>query len=357
MQFTIIPDNLYGATARVNGKWLGLVDARPITFTMPDQGEFYLLLELTPLQPDPSGDVFVLPITRVVHIRDGELLAPATEPDGYLHLRRTAKGTEIHYIYPKLDAPLRNLETLPRPVQIESIDLDHDARLDAVEIYATNRSGHIRIRLADGQLLYEDVVPDPKLRVELADLNRDGRPDVLMFWTDPEEQDPLLAPKLQLWESPEGSLDIFTGFTGVKRIGGGDVLLERTRTTPFLAVTDLMRYTRQPTESAHFVPVRREEQCLQRATSIEETAEAYLTALELQDEIGAEHYLSHGTKPKLHPFYAHHIDGVKHSTLQATLYHWIYPNFYDGEKKLHFEFAHHPDKWSDWKITRVVSST
>ncbi|WP_038091809.1 FG-GAP repeat domain-containing protein [Tumebacillus flagellatus] len=354
MQFTIIPDSLYGASARVNGKWLGIVESRPVSFTVPDSGEFYLLVELSPLQADPSGDVFALPIARVLHIRDGQLLPPDTEPDGVLHLRRAPKTIELHFRYPKLDAPHRNLETLPRPVQIESIDLDKDARLDAVETYATNRSGHVRIRLADGQLLYEDVFPDPKLRVELADINRDGRPDVLVFWTDPEELDPLSAPKLMLWESPDGSLDVFSGFTGVKRIGGGDVLMERTRSSDYLSVTDLLRYTRQPGESAQFVPVRREEQCLQRALTIEETADAYLTALELQDELGAEHYLSRGTKLKLDPFYAHHLDTVKHSALHAVLYHWIYPDYYDDEKKLLFEFTHQPDKWSEWKITRAV---
>ncbi|PWK14814.1 FG-GAP repeat domain-containing protein [Tumebacillus permanentifrigoris] len=360
MEFTIMPDNLYGASASVNGKWLGIVESRPISFTVPDHGEYYVLAEFTPLQADPGGDVYPIPIARVLHIRNGEVVAPIVEPDESLHLRRSGSRIELHYRYPKADAPTRNLETLPHLVQVESIDLDKDGRLDSVETFASNKSGHIRIRLADGAIAYEGVFPDPNLRLSIADVNRDGRPDVMVFWTDPEEQDSLQAAKMMLWESPDGSIDSFNGLTGVKRIGAADVLFERTRKSPYRVVTEYLRYTRQPGESAVFVPVRAaEEQFLQRAESLEETAEAFLTALELQDDKGAELYLARGTSLKpilqtLGPFYAHHLGPVKKTTLHAAVYEWVYPNYYDREKKLLLEFAHHPDKWSDWKLTRVV---
>lgn len=360
MEFTIMPDNLYGASASVNGKWLGIVDRRPLSFTVPDHGEFYILAAFTPLQGDPSGDIYPIPFARVLHIRDGVLAPSDVEPDEALHLRRSGTRIELHFKYPKADVSTRNLETLPRLVQVETGDLDKDGRLDSIETYATNLNGHVRIRLADGTFAYEGVFPDPNLRVSVADVNRDGRPDVMVFWTDPEESDALLALKMMLWESPDGFIDSFAGITGVKRIGAADVLFERTRKSSFRAVTEYLRYTRQPGESAIFVPVRTaEEQFLQRAETIEDTAEAFLSALEMGDEKGAELYLARGTALKpiqqvLGSFYAHELDSVKKTTLHAALYDWIYPNYYDAEKKLLFEFAPHPDRWSEWKLTRVI---
>lgn len=359
MKFRIMPDDLYGASARVNGQWLGVVETRPLSFTVSDQGEFYLLVELTPLISDPSGDVYAIPIARVLHIREGEVQPPAVESDGVLHLRRDANDVEIHYRYPKVDAPTRYLETLPQKHQVETVDLDKDGRLDTVESYITNKNGHVRIRLADGTELFEGVFPDPRLQIVVADINRDGRPDVLVLWQDPEEEDPLHAAKLMLWESPEGAIDTFSHITGVKRIGAGDVLLERTRRSPFRSVTEYLRYTRKPWESATFVPVRTEERLLQRAETVEETAEAFLTALEQQDHKGAHMYLARGkTLSSLAiaqcPFYAHRVDAVQHAAVSVTLYEWLYPHYYDCAKTLHLEFVQEPDKWSEWKVHRVL---
>ncbi|MGB8956391.1 MAG: VCBS repeat-containing protein [Tumebacillaceae bacterium] len=349
MEFAIMPDGLYGASVRINGKWLGIVEERPLGFTMPDHGTYIVLLELTPLATDPSGDVHPLPIARVFHVGDGRILEPATIPDGFLHLRRTARSQrhDIHYAYPKTEALGYHLESLPQLSQTETADFDRDGRLDTVEVYTTDRAAHVRVRSATGTLLLSEVFPDPKLHIEVADITRDGRADLLIFWHDEE-------PRVMLWESADGSLSSYEGFTGIRRLGRGDALLEIAKGSPFRQATELFRYSRKVGESAQFERVRTEEQLLRRAEDPTDTVEAFLTALEQNDRPGAQLFLARGVAlPELGNLYAHEIDTADGSIVTASAFEWLMRGFYDVERSLRFDFVQQPDKISEWKIGKV----
>ena len=349
MEFAIMPDGLYGASVRINGKWLGIVEERPLVFTMPDHGNYVVLLELSPLATDPSGDVHPLPLARAFHVEDGRILEPATIPDGFLHLRRTARSQRhaIHYTYPKTEALGYHLESLPLLMQTETADFDRDGRLDIVEVYTTDRTAHVRVRAATGALLMSEIFPDPKLRVEVADITRDGRADLLIFWQDEE-------PRVMLWESADSSLSSYEGFTGLRRLGRGDVLLEKAQGSPFRQSIELYRYSRKVGESAQFERVRMEDQLLRRAEDPSDTVEAFLTALEQNDRPGAQLFLAKGAAlPDLGNLYAHEIETAVDSTVTVSVFEWLMRGFYDVEHHFRFDLVQQPDKISEWKIGKV----
>ena len=352
MEFAIMPDGLYGASVRINGKWLGIVEERPLGFTMPDYGKFIVLLELSPLATDPAADVHPLPIARAFHVEDGRILEPATIPDGFLHLRRTARTQrhDIYYTYPKTEALGYHLESLPQLSQTETADFDRDGRLDTVEVYTTDRAAHVRVRSATGTLLISEVFPDPKLHVEVADITRDGRADLLIFWQDEE-------PRVMLWESADGSLSSYEGFTGLRRIGRGDALLEKTKGSPFRQSIELYRYSRKVGESAQFERVRTEDQLLRRAEHSSDTVEAFLTALEQNDRPGAQLFLAKGVAlPDFGSLYAHEIELSAGPSVTAAAFEWIMRGFYDVERHLRFDLVQQPDKFSEWKIGKVQAT-
>jgi len=359
MEFQVMPDRLFGASVRINGRWLGVVEGQPLTFTLPDEGAFGVLVELTPLQSDPTGDAHPLGIARTIHVRDGEILEPNVMPDGWLHIRSRERRYEIHYIYPKTDALGQGAETLPVLLRTETADFDRDGRLDAVETYAASRSGHVRVRSAQGQILFQDVYPDNALRVEVADLTQDGRPDLLIFWRNGDLADPNGEDKMQLWEAQDGALSTFKGYTGIRRTGRSEVLVERRKSTPYRQLIECYRYSRKPEESAQFTLVKVEAQWLQRADTEEELLDAFLSLLELGDERGAEAYLARNvTLPEvagvLGPFYAHDAGRLGEGRWRVEVYEWQVPGYYDRTRVFQLELLRRPDKISEWKIARAT---
>ncbi|TCP58122.1 hypothetical protein EV586_102573 [Tumebacillus sp. BK434] len=348
MEFAVIPDYLYGASVRVNGKWLGIVEERPVKFRIGDVKAFTLLVEVSPLQSDPTGDVTAVPFARVIKIKDGAIVPPEVEPDGALHVRKTAQGHELHFVYPKVEVLGQGLETLLVPKQTESADFDHDGRLDVAETFATNLRGHVRVRSATGRILLQEVYPDNELHIAAADLNRDGRPDLLIFWRGALDE-----PLLQLWDGADGSISTFAGFTGIRRTARAETLLEKKVQTPFREWVELYRFQPVPHESPQFKLVRTEDRTLQRADVEGETLEAFLSSFEAGDRKGAMLYLTKGTPlPELN-FYAHEIDRVNGGNLSAMVYHWIEPGYYDEEHVLAFDLVRQPDAVSEWKIKSI----
>ncbi|HEU4965798.1 MAG TPA: VCBS repeat-containing protein [Bacilli bacterium] len=359
MEFSIRPDDLFGATVRVNGKWLGIVEEKPLAFRVPEQGEYQLLIELAPLQADPSGDVYPLSFARLVTVKDGKIVPPIVVPDGFLHLRKAGAQHQIFFIYPKVNALARGLETLAMSMQVETADLDRDGRLDTVETFATNMSGHVRVRAATGKILLQDVYPDNGVRVAVTDLTRDGRPDLLIFWREPSVANGGDDARMQLWDPASGSLNGFIGYTGVRKSGAGDALVERKRTTPYREVTELFRYDRKPGESATFTPVRTEEKMRMRADTPADTVEAFLSSLEIDDGKGATLFLAKeapilATMQAVAPFYAHEIDTVRDGEATVRVFRWIEPGYYDRELAFRIELVQEPDKVSQWKIRGVT---
>jgi hypothetical protein len=358
MEFAVMPDHLYGASVRVNGKWLGAVEDRPLPFRIESEGEYTLLLELTPLRGDLTGDVIPIPFARMIKIKNNDIAAPEVETDGALQIRKSGTRFQLHYVYPKTEALGQSLETLLMPLQTETADFDHDGRLDVAETFVTNLRGHVRVRSATGQILLQEVYPDSAVRIEAADLTRDGRPDLLIFWRGRGEEGPDEEAFMQLWDPVDGALSTHLGFTGIRRTGRGEALVEKTVKTPFRQVTCLYRYHRQPGESAQFQPVRVEERTLLRADDEAETAEAFLSALETKDTKGAELYLANGTSlpailRTLPDLNAHEIGTVQDGKALVSLYSWIVPGYYDVEKHVALELVRQPDSASEWKIRAV----
>lgn len=353
MEFLVMPDHLFGASVRVNGQWLGLVEETPLPFQMKEgSGGTRMLIECTPLQTDLTGDVYPLPFARVVQIQNGRLVVPDTEPDGWLHIRRSGRTHQIFFRYPKVDALGSCTETLPLPLQLETADFDHDGRLDTVQTYFTNQCGHLRVTSATGAILLQEVYPDNGLRVEVVDINRDGRPEVLVFW---EEHD---VPHLHIWEAADNALTGFHGYTGIRRIGRGDAWIEQKATTPFREVIRLHRYTRKPGESPVFEFVRAEERTLQRADTPQETVEAFLSSLQIGDAAGAKLYVGKGANQATvtaapGTFYSYEIGAVNGGKVQAVVYEWLAEGYYDTERPLSFELVQQPDEVSEWKVTRA----
>lgn len=348
MEFAVMPDYLYGASVRVNGKWLGIIDERPLKFRIGDAGTFTLLVELSPLQSDPTGDVVAVPFARVIKIKDGEIVPPEVETDGSLHVRKTGRSWQLHFVYPKVEVLGQGLETLLLPLQTESADFDHDGRLDVAETFATNLRGHVRVKSATGQILLQEVYPDSALRIETADLNRDGRPDLLIFWRGAQDE-----PYMHLWDSSDASMSTFEGFTGIRRSGRAETLLEKKVQTPFRETVQLYRFQPVPHESPQILPVRTEDRTLQRADAAAETVEAFLSSVEAGDCKGAELYLAKGTKlPDLH-FYAHEIESVEGAKAAVCVYEWLTAGYYDEEKYFALDLVRQPDGVSEWKIRGI----
>lgn len=358
MQVSVMPDHLYGASVRVNGRWLGVVEAQPLAFTLPQTGSYTVLVELMPLHADPTGDVYPIPFAHLIRIVDGAIAEPDQEPNGQIHIRRVGERHQLHVSYPKTDALGRTLDTLPMQLQTLSADFDRDGRLDTADAYATARAGHVVVRSAKGQVLFQDVYPDNGLRIEVADLTRNGRPDLLIFWQEPGESDPLLEHRLHLWEAHDSALSTFSGFTGLKRVGGGDVLLERKKSSPYRQVLEYYRYSRQPGESAQMHVVSIEAEWRQRAETPEETLDAFLTALELGDERGAEQLLARRgefalIRARLGHFYSHDLSRPEQGRIRAQLFEWIIPRYCDLERQLDVQLVRQPDPISEWKISAV----
>ncbi|MGZ4164869.1 MAG: FG-GAP repeat domain-containing protein [Tumebacillaceae bacterium] len=361
MQFSVMPDHLFGATVRINGHFLGVVEERPLSFSISKTQEASLLVELAPLAVDPSGDVFPLPLSRIIRLKNNAIESPQVEPDGFLHIRKSGEVHQLHFIYPKVEALDACYETLPIPLQSLTADFDNDGRLDAVETFATNRCGHVRVRSATGAILLQEVFPDNQLHVDIADLNQDGRPDLLIFWEKRERSTSEEGNHLLYWEPATESLSAYEGFTGIRRIGPREVLLERKQATPYWQVTKLFKYTRKEGESAEFLPIRAEEKMLMRAESKEDAVEAFLGLLELGGGDGEKWYVAGNymslaeMKRLLGTFYAHEIVKVAGNTVDVRLFEWIEQGYYDKERMVRLELAHLPEKESEWKIVRVIS--
>ncbi|MFD2169802.1 FG-GAP repeat domain-containing protein [Tumebacillus lipolyticus] len=358
MEFVVMPDHLYGASVRINGKWLGAVEERPLSFQVRADGAFSLLFELMPLASDPAGDVTAVPFARLVKVKQGKIVSPVVEADGALHLRKVGAEHHVHFVYPKIEAIGEGLETLLMPLQTETADFDHDGRLDVAESFATNLRGHVRVRSASGKILLQEVYPDNALHIEAADLTKDGRPDLLIFWRGRGEEG-IDEPYMQLWDGADGALSTHAGFTGIRRTGRGEVLVEKREQSPFRQVVQLFRYQRTPGESAQFQAVKREAKMLQRADDEAETLEAFLLAWEMRDSEGAELYLAKGSESavllgSLSPFYGHEIESIHSPRATVSVYEWIDPGFYDLEKKISFELVRQPDQVSEWKIRALT---
>ncbi|ARU60123.1 hypothetical protein CBW65_02905 [Tumebacillus avium] len=348
MEFAVMPDYLYGASVRVNGKWLGVIDERPLKFRIRDAGAFTLLVELSPLQSDPTGDVVAVPFARVIKIKDGEIVPPEVETDGSIHIRKAGRSWQLHFVYPKVEVLGQGLETLLLPLQTESADFDHDGRLDVAETFATNLRGHVRVKSATGQILLQEVYPDSAVRIEAADLTRDGRPDLLIFWRGAQDE-----PYMQLWDGADASISTFEGFTGIRRAARAEVLLEKKLQTPFRETVGLYRYQPVPHESPQFQLVRAEDRTLQRADVEAETVEAFLSSVEAGDRKGAALYLAKGFPlPDLH-FYGHEIESVEGAKSAVSVYEWLTPGYYDVEKYFALDLVRQPDAVSEWKIRAI----
>jgi hypothetical protein len=359
MEFAVMPDHLFGASVRINGQWLGVVEEQALHFSMKGTGAYIMLVEIAPLAADPSGEVYPLPLARVLRIKDGALVEPETEPDGMLHVRRAGRLHQLHVVYPKVDALGGCLETLPLPLQNETVDFDHDGRLDTAETFFTSQCGHLRVRSATGTILLQEVYPDNGLRIEVVDLNRDNRPELLIFWEERAGRDGLSVQRMQHWDPSDASLAGYEGFTGVRRLGRGEVLIEKQQRTSYREVIDLYRYVRRAGESAEFPFVRREERLLMRADAPVDTLEALFESLEIGDESGAKAYLARVAtwaevaravgKP-----YSHEIGQVKDGRGAVRAFEWIYEGFYDAERVLSVEMVKEPDAVSEWKVARLT---
>lgn len=360
MEFVVMPDGLYGASVRVNDKWLGVVEEQPIKFQYPNQGEYQLLVEFTPLRKDPTSDVYALPFARVVKIKNGEIVDPREEADGLLHIRKVGGKFQLHVSYPKVSGLSETVEILPRLLQTEAGDFDHDGRLDMVETFATNLRGHVRIRLATGETLFQEVYPDREVRVEVVDLNRDGRPDVLIFWRAFNELSPTNKWRMQLWDSSDGGLSTFEGFSGIRRNGSGDAALESKRESIYRQVTDLYQCRFTKGEAIpQFVHLRSEEKTLQRALTESEALDAFMSSLEMCDRTGAALYLAKGVpladvEAALGSNYAHEINEMRGSHGDLSVFEWKVPGYYDRERRVHVELVEQPDNISVYKIARVL---
>lgn len=358
MEFAIMPDGLFGASVRVNGKWLGSVEDKPLLFKVPDQGEYQLLLEFTPLQSDPSGEVHSVPFARNIKIKDGQIVPPIIEPDGFLIVRKSGALHKLFFTYPKVNALANGLQTLLMPMQNETADFDRDGRLDTVETFVTNMSGHVRVRSATGKVLLLDVYPDNGLRVAVTDLTRDGRPDLLIFWKEPDVMAGAEDARMQLWDPSDGALQGFIGFTGVRKNSAGDALVEKKRTTPYREITELYRYHRKPGESARFDLVRTEEKTRMRADTPADTVEAFLSSLEIGDTKGATLYLAKeapiiATLQAVGNFYGHEIDTVNEPHSTFRVFEWLSPGYYDMERAYRMVLVQDPDKTSVWKVLSI----
>ncbi|ASS74198.1 hypothetical protein CIG75_03820 [Tumebacillus algifaecis] len=349
MEFAVMPDYLYGASVRINDKWLGIVeDDRPLLFRVRDTGPFTLLVELAPLRTDLTGDVIAVPFARVIKIQDGEIVPPDVETDDALHIRKSGSGFQLHFVYPKVEVLGQGLETLMMPLQTETADFDHDGRLDVAQTFATNLRGHVRLKSAKGNILLQEVYPDNALQIEAADLTRDGRPDLLIFWRGAHDE-----PFLHLYDGADGSLSTYPGFTGMRRTGLADVLLENKVQTGFREVVKLYRYLPVPYESAQFQLMRTETKILQLAADEEDTVEAFLAAIAVEDRQGAELYLAKGVRLPDLSWYAHEMHSAKDGVATASIFQWIVPGYYDRELWLELELVRQPDKVSVWKIGAV----
>lgn len=360
MQFSVMPDHMFGAAVRINGHLLGVVEERPLTFSISKTREAKVLVELSPLASDPGGDVYPLPFSRLIRLKDDAIVPPIVEPDGFLHIRKSGEQHQLYFTYPKVEALDACYETLPMPLQTLTADFDHDGRLDSVETFATNRCGHVRVRSATGAILLQEVFPDSQLHVDIADLNHDGRPDLLIFWEKRERATTEEGYHVLYWDAATQSLSAFEGYTGVRRTGTGEVLLERKLQTPYWQVIRLFKYTRKEEESAVFVPVRTEEKMLMRAESKEDAVEAFFGLLELGGAEGERWYMvgNYMSLPEmkrlLGTFYAHEIVKVTGNFVDMRLFEWIEPGYYDKERMVRLEMAHLPEKESEWKIARVL---
>jgi hypothetical protein len=360
MEFVVMPDWMYGASVRVNGKWLGVVEEQPIKFQFPSQGEFSMLVELTPLRKDPTSDVYALSFARMIKIKDGDIIAPIEEVDGLLHIRKANHQFQLHFLYPKVDGLGGPMETLPRLMQTEMGDFDHDGRLDVAETFVTNLRGHVRIRLATGETLLQEVYPDREVRVEVVDLNKDGRMDVLIFWRAFNELDAENKWRMQFWDSADGGVSTFEGFSGVRRNGRGEVLLEKKQESPFRRVIQLYETRFTKGESMpQFVFVRTEEKTLQRAQTESEVLEAFFTSLTMGDTQGAALYLAKGLslsqiQSLLGTVYAYEVTAHRGDMFDVSVFEWIVPGYYDRERRFQIQLMEEPDNASVWKIARVA---
>ncbi len=360
MEFVVMPDHMYGASVRVNGKWLGVVEEQPIKFQFPDQGEYLVLVELAPLRKDPTAEVYALPFARVIKTKNGEIVPPLEEADGLLHIRKVGGQYQLHVTYPKVDGLGDTVEILPRLQQTEMGDFNHDGRLDIVETFATNLRGHVRIRLSTGETMFQEVYPDRDVRVEVVDLNRDGRPEVLIFWRAFQEINPQNKWRMQVWDPADGGISTFEGFSGIRRNGHGECLIESKQESLYRRVIRLFqcRYTKGEAVP-QFVLTRTEEKTLERALTENDTLEAFMHSLEMGDRNGAALYLAKGypladAQQALGPVYAHEIGDLRGSRCTVSLFEWLLPGYYDRERMAQVELVQQPDNSSVWKIARIV---